>query len=277
MTETTSERDYKRELEQKVGRNVILLQQMELMLKFLLTFARIEIRGKQVKRSPQDNAEKVGPKTLGPAVDQYLREVIAAKSKSSEDEQAPNESSFEFSFRVGLGRVPAETKKQALEAIVNERNELVHNLLLRIKPNRPETYEETLEFLDQQHKSVAPHVEELKLQCAEVKNAIEYLASDRAHEEVEIAWLRQSRLVLLVGEIASQMARQDGWTLMSIAGQLVQKHAPEEMLALREKYGHKTLKKLLIATELFDLKEEATKNGTRVLYRLKPEWKLETT
>jgi hypothetical protein len=274
MSDAAIERDYQSEIQQKVGRNVILLQQLELMLKYLLTFARIEVRGTRVMRGPQDNNSQVAQKTLGPVVDQYLREVLYANDKFLEDEADPNEVSFKFCFRTDTGKIAPETKKQALEAIVNERNELIHNLLPRIKPDRPETYEETIEFLDDQFNNISPYIEEMKSQCAAVKNALEYLASDCAQREVELAWLRQSRLVLLLGDIAAQMARQDGWALMSHAGQLAQKHAPGEMLALREKYGHKTLKQLLIATELFDLKEEATEKGIRVLYRLKPEWKL---
>jgi hypothetical protein len=53
-------------------------------------------------------------------------------------------------------------------------------------------------------------------------------------------------------------------------------HAPEEMAGLYKKHGYKTLKELMVATELFDMSEESTeRGGVRVLYRLKPEWSLQ--
>ena len=46
--------------------------------------------------------------------------------------------------------------------------------------------------------------------------------------------------------------------------------AEKEIALLKERYGHKSLKKLMLATEIFDIHEEATrKGGVRVLYRLK--------
>ncbi len=56
---------------------------------------------------------------------------------------------------------------------------------------------------------------------------------------------------------------------------MIRQHAPEEIVKLKEKYAHKTLKQLMMATELFDIKEESTdKGGIRVLYKLKPGWEL---
>ncbi len=68
------------------------------------------------------------------------------------------------------------------------------------------------------------------------------------------------------------------WTVMDTAAQLVRQHAPEEMVGLKKKHGYKTLKELMVATELFDMSEESTeRGGVRVLYRLKPEWKLQNS
>lgn len=68
------------------------------------------------------------------------------------------------------------------------------------------------------------------------------------------------------------------WTVMDTAAQLVRQHAPEEMVGLKKKYGHKTIKELMVATELFDMKEESTeRGGVRVLYRLKPDWTLQNS
>jgi hypothetical protein len=44
---------------------------------------------------------------------------------------------------------------------------------------------------------------------------------------------------------------------------------------MAERYGHRTLKKLLRATELFDIEEEPTaRGGTRTIYRINPRFEL---
>jgi hypothetical protein len=48
----------------------------------------------------------------------------------------------------------------------------------------------------------------------------------------------------------------------------------EELDQMKEKHGYSSLKKLIQASEIFDIHEEATlKGGARILYRLKADWK----
>tara|TARA_R110002012_G_scaffold18262_2_gene67365 strand:- start:3043 stop:3291 length:249 start_codon:yes stop_codon:yes gene_type:complete len=79
----------------------------------------------------------------------------------------------------------------------------------------------------------------------------------------------------MLGDIATQMSREDGWALISAAGHIVKLHAPEELVGIKEKYGYNSLMKLIQASELFDLYEEVTpKGGRRILYRLKVSWEI---
>ncbi|CAH1085677.1 hypothetical protein [Candidatus Nitrotoga sp. 1052] len=104
----------------------------------------------------------------------------------------------------------------------------------------------------------------------EISNNRELINSDEAKKQFELLWLRQSRLVILLGDIARQAARPDGWVLLRTAGQLIRQHEAEEKMMLNELYGHKTLKGLILATGLFDITEEPThKGGIRLLYRSK--------
>jgi hypothetical protein len=54
-------------------------------------------------------------------------------------------------------------------------------------------------------------------------------------KQFELSWLRESRLVLLLGDIAIQTARADGWVSINIAGQLVKQHAPGEVSFTKRK------------------------------------------
>jgi hypothetical protein len=108
-----------------------------------------------------------------------------------------------------------------------------------------------------------------------IKEHAAFLASDEGKRQLELAWLQQSRLVLLLGDIAQQVGGANGWTPLGTAGQLIRKHAPEEVAALQERYGYRTLKGLLLAADLFEVRDEPTaKGGSRAVYRIKPGWTL---
>ena len=71
-------------------------------------------------------------------------------------------------------------------------------------------------------------------------------------------------------DVENKMARKDGWTSLHTAASLIGNSAPEELVDMKEKYGHKKFKNFILATQVFDLKEEITdKGGIRLLYRSK--------
>jgi hypothetical protein len=72
-------------------------------------------------------------------------------------------------------------------------------------------------------------------------------------------------------EVSINQARADGWTLLNHAGNELRKVIPEEMTDLKRMYGYKTLKAAIRASEMFDLLEEETSQGSRLVYRPKVE------
>jgi hypothetical protein len=70
--------------------------------------------------------------------------------------------------------------------------------------------------------------------------------------------------------VASQFYRKDGWSYLAHAGVLANKELPEEVRNLKERYGFKTLKKLLVVSEMFDVFDEPLSNGLfRTVYKNK--------
>lgn len=60
------------------------------------------------------------------------------------------------------------------------------------------------------------------------------------------------------------------------ARSIIQEREPQELTDLGKRFGHRTLKKLLLATELFDVEEGAMpKGGTRTVYRINARYELE--
>lgn len=80
---------------------------------------------------------------------------------------------------------------------------------------------------------------------------------------------RQSTVALMC-EVTEQHRRNDGWTYLAQAGNLAARELPDEIKHLKERYGFKTLKKLLFGAEMFDVMDEPLSEGNfRTLYRLK--------
>ena len=64
--------------------------------------------------------------------------------------------------------------------------------------------------------------------------------------------------------------------VLATAGNIIQKLEPLELTDLSKRFGHRTLKHLLLATELFDVEEEPTpKGGTRTIYRINSRFELQ--
>lgn len=267
----------KNEVQRKIGRNLILFQQVELMIKWLLANNKIEGYANELKSVQDRQAEAVQNKTLGQLICQYTKynqplnypEIIESSEIPKGDY---------WTLNSGMIDDPAyfESKEKALKSLASERNELVHHLLPRLNPESIESWIETERYLDCQREKILPELTELQSMVNSIKEArkqmFESLTSDEGNEAIKLAFHKESNFVFMLCAIANKASRNDGWTSLDTAGRLIRQHAPEEIANLKIKYRHKTLKGLILATELFDISEESTgKGGVRVFYRLKHE------
>jgi hypothetical protein len=63
--------------------------------------------------------------------------------------------------------------------------------------------------------------------------------------------------------------------VLSTAANIIRSLEPGELVDLHKRFGHRTLKKLMQATELFDIEDEPTAGGgARTIYRINPRFQL---
>lgn len=268
------------EVMRKMGRNLLLFQQLERMLKFLIANNSLAGYAHEMEAKQKSLQEKVEKQTMGNLVGAFVEDALTDKGQSRE---APEELAapwFSFRFGLNVGTAYYEERKSALAGVVAERNELVHHFLPRWDWMSVESMRAADKYLDRQREKVLPEVEHLKGLVRALEDGrrqtAEFICSGAWEKHISLADLRHSRPVLLLGDIVQQMAREDGCVLLNAAGDLLRLHAAEETKALKKRYGYKTLKALIVATELFDLVEEPTdKGGVRVFYRMKPGISLE--
>jgi len=165
-------------------------------------------------------------------------------------------------------------RERVLSNLVSERNKLVHNLLPELDISSFDSCKNIEKILDEQASRVLAEIHDIQFLAEELSNGrrkvSEYYSSEAFKNDLEPLFFQRDRLVLLLAEIATQVKRGDGWTVMSTAGQLVRQHAPKEFDLLHKGTEHKSLKSLMLKAEAFEFSEEPTdKGGVRVLYKLK--------
>jgi hypothetical protein len=112
---------------QKLGRNIVLFQQLERGLKDFFTFRVVEgSSADEVTRFTTVRRNEVATKSLGQIVGQFFEDLAREESESANE--LVGVSRFRTSFRIE-GEEYLGQKSELLKNLVGERNRLVHHLL----------------------------------------------------------------------------------------------------------------------------------------------------
>jgi hypothetical protein len=251
----------------KIGRNVLVLQQIERLLKFLLTNHRADGTTTDFVERHQRRAEKIQTQTMGTLIKQYIGGILSDAGDHPNESEGDTQVRMSFTFRTTGDSDFYKSQRTNLELMVAERNNLIHNLLPQWQLDSHEQMTEASSCLDQQYEKVVPMLEHLKSVTKSMQQSVALLASDEFVRQFELTYLQHSPLITLLHEVATQEARPDGWTSLAHAAQLAGMRESDEVAHMEERYGHSTLKQLLAASELFDVLEP--KGGSHTLYRVK--------
>jgi hypothetical protein len=249
------------EIYQKVGKNIILFQRIEGLLKYLLSNSNISCQIGELSNTINLQMQEVSksPKgTMGNLVKQYknLNQIDKANLPISSDKAWV---SFNCNFGKDLER------EGELALLVDQRNRLAHHFLEDWDLGDIDNCNLAIEHLSLQHKKAKIEFEHLLVQAQLLEEAKIELA-----EILKIEILKNFTLVKRLIDISEQQSRHDGWTSLSKAEQLINKDFPKEIDDVKKLYKCKTLKRLMKITELFDIYDETTdKGGTRTIYKVK--------
>jgi hypothetical protein len=264
------------EVLRKIGRNVVLYQQFEVMLKLLVSHGNLSGYVCDLQEIKNKQTETVMRQTLGQVTGRFLSEAHGDFEESNKEltELKEKKMHMSFSFRIQTDEEYFNKRKEMLAKIVTERNELIHQLPLNFKLNSVEGLTEAEQYLDAQRENLLPEYENIKghlkaLDHLKIQTA-EYIQSGEMERHWELLdKLHKEYVVILLGNIIEIAKRSDGWTLLTHAGQILAENASDKLNATKKQYNCRTLKDLILKTELFDIKEEPTKKGgVRVLFKL---------
>ena len=271
------------EVLRKIGRNVVLYQQFEVMLKLLVSHGKFSGYVCDLQNIKEKQKARVMKQTLGQVTGQFVENTHGEDQEVNEElpELEEKKMHMSFSFQVQADEDYYEKTKDNLAKIVRERNELIHNLPLNFNLNTIEGLKKAEFYLDDQRENLIPEHDKIKQYLKTLdearKKLAEYMASGEMQRQWKLADLREEYVIKLLGRIIGLAKRDDGWTLIVHAGQLLHQNAPDQLKEVKKKYKCKTLKDLILMTEIFDVEEEPTpKGGKRAIYKYKEGWRLKT-
>jgi hypothetical protein len=273
---SSQERALSDEVLRKIGRNVLLFQQIEGLLKYLVTNHRVDTNycegttSADLVARQQKRAAKVQKQMMGTLVGHYTDSILSDAGEPVLEAEDTTHIRIITTFTIAGDSDFYESRRADMKLMVDERNDLIHHFLPRWQLDSLGHLEMAVAYLDKQREKILPMLDHLQAVTRSVQEAFTVLASDEVQCQFELLWLQGSPLVELLREVSVQKARPDGWAYLSHAGQIARIEESDAVKHLKERYGHSTLKGLLIASELFDVKDEPLSNGGfRTLYRVK--------
>ena len=255
------------EVLRKIGRNLMALQQVEGQLKTLLINSSVRsgpteaIQRQQVRRD-----QLIGKQTLGTLVGQFVTEVFLPLDDTENDNEPEFQFPyFTFNYSIQSDGAYVQQRAAALKLVVDERNELVHHFLPKWTRASLESTQAADRHLDQQHARVRIEFEALRTHLEELQRSREllgnFMSSPECARQMELLWLQGSRVIELLTEMSRNAVNAEGWVRLDAAGQALWANAEEDMSSLQAMYGYNKLKPLVVASQVFEVRDEPFLNG----------------
>ena len=264
----------KDEVLRKIGRNLLIFQQIEGLLKMILGDSRVQGYADELADNKEQRVNGIQRDMLGQLFQRYKDEIL---SNPDEEQQGPSDLHKPwicFSFKTTGDDDFYKRQCESYEMIREERNQLVHQFLPYWQPNSQVHLIVANDYLDEQREKILPVWEHLKSVYETFKHIrqmhVNLLTSNEFGRKFELMWLQISPLVNLFRDIASRNDGVDGWVCLAYAGRLVHKSAPDDVANMKTRYGYGSFKKLLMASEGFEIFDKPLLNGRfRTFYRLR--------
>jgi hypothetical protein len=265
-------KEAKDEVLRKIGRNVLLFQQMELALKALVGTFNISGYASELKAKQASKIESIKTQTMGQLIGEYAEHNSLDQNDNNGEPENLKKPYFSLSFRVETD-IETHTKQKALMAsIVKERNDLIHHFLPTYESTSINGCKSAHNRLDEQADRVRTEINNFRAILTSFdearKDMADFLGSKEGKEYIVSSFAEQSSLASILVDLTQTKARADGWLELSKAASIINVESPDELKNLKQNHGCKKLRDMMVKTKLFEFTEEKTAKGSRVLYRL---------
>jgi len=264
------------EIQRKIGRNLLLIQKMEYLLKYFVLHSNISGNLSQLKDIKKTRHEKLSKMSMGQVLPQYLNHINPSKENNQEIPNFKSDIHISIEWNYDLSKEEFEKKENLFSDILKERNDLVHHLIPDFNESSIKSCKDLEYKLDEQKNRLLAELKHLQAIIKAIQKAHnrfkEYSESGFFEKALYYDKLLNDQLLILeLAKLSMQNDELDGWISLGFAGIHIRNIIPEEVNKLKDKYGYKTLKPLIQNTKMFELKEDTNKN--MFLYRLTADWK----
>ena len=169
--------DSANEVLRKIGRNIILFQKFEYLLKYIVGNGNFSGYASEIEKLKARQDKAVRKQTMGTLVEQYLENSNPDYAEEHSKTNESTESFMSFTFRTECDSIYYEKKEEALARVVAERNELVHHLLPLYNSNSLESCKQLGDKLDRQSEKLKKEILELESMATALKEGRKKIAS----------------------------------------------------------------------------------------------------
>jgi hypothetical protein len=269
--------DLQHEVQRRLGRCMLRLQQYERLLK--ATVAGIAVAGapEQLQAAKDGRTASIRNRTLGTLVGMFIEQHLAAGSggiqvSRDEDKDAnglsPNAAWASIRFTIAMSpECHAETKAGLVE-LVNLRNDLAHHLIERFDISDEDGCRAATAHLESCYKKIDAHLQRLKtwaLSLAELQKLASSYMQSKAFEDMyldginpdgSVCWPR-STIVECLRE-AEAACQVDGWTPLDVAIGFLSKENRDQTPS---RYGCRTWRQVLKKSGQFEVRSAGGSDG----------------
>lgn len=254
---------------QLIGRNVLLFQQMEHLLKIILPRSTVSISpDTDISALKDQRYAEVEKCSLGTLVNRFIDEVCDPNELPTTDhsDRVGARTTFRLNFETPEG---GEALFQRLKALVKGRNDLVHHFLLQIDAKTVESWCATHEALEEQYRLTLAEIKVLQQLVESLDMTHAFFASPEGQRELVYGPIRE-RLIEKLRTEAGRSSDPDGWTSIRAAIRSDGEVASDHITKLLDTYEIPTVSAFLLAVSGFEIcHEKDSKGKIRTYYRVK--------
>lgn len=269
------------DLQRKLGRCLLRLQQYERLLKAMVAHSELAGPPEQLQALRDEKVACAHKKTMGTLMGMLTEGYLTPPRPESEEASADSGDRFWISFRfqMEMSSEQYEETKAALKELVDLRNELVHHFLQRFDLWESSGCEAADRYLDESYETIDGHYLILHGWAKAMDEARTTMASFMETQAFKDAFLNGiwvdgsidwpgSGITACLREAETRLA-QNGWTALDAAIAWVARTYPEQT---PKRYGCGSWRHVIHESKQFEIRKQIQpENGrTVVWYRRHP-------
>ncbi len=279
MSAETEQKDIYGKVLKKIGRNLLLFQQAEGLIKRLVTLGSLSTRAGESLKEFEQRASFCHKMTMGQVANLYLERISTPQPPVADSPCAatthPHSGihSIAVKLQLEIGADPDE-RRQSFDRLVAQRNELVHQIFSRINPDSSESCVGISDELDEQRRQILPEIQRLQQDLRDARSILQkldkFLDVSELQSELCLPEIQQSPLIRNLASLAEKNPEPEDWTQLGEATKQLKGFPHEKIRVHLDQFQQKSLTALLIASRLFEIRSEPSESGhDRMFYRLK--------